>query len=137
MHPAGAMSNLVLMHGPECVLIVDDNPRLLATIGEALKASHMAPRLANDGDDALEALHGGLAPDAIIIDLDMKRPPGMAVLARIQGDPDGGDLPVLALGSHPNSLLNAGRADAVLLKPFEVEQLRRRLVEICDVHPLQ
>jgi len=125
------------MHSPELVLVVDDDPLLLATLGDALRSCEMASVLAGSLEAALDALGRGVAPDAILVDLDLHEPPGLTALARLQSHPAAGDVPVLALGSNPGDLLRADPAEAVLLKPFELEHLRRRLLAACDRPPMQ
>jgi DNA-binding response OmpR family regulator len=118
------------------VLVIENDPTLRAAIGEALGRLDMEPFLASGLDAALEALSsGGCAPDCIVVDLD-RQPWGLAALARLHAHPDAGDVPVLALGSHPHLLMSA-RADAVMLKPLDVGALRERLVGICDRAPMQ
>jgi CheY-like chemotaxis protein len=112
----------------EIILVIDDDPLLLATLGEALATESIAPVLST-GTDALQKMQSGMAPDVIVIDLDMRD--GYALLAALEAtneDP----IPVVALSSQPRRLLGAGIADAVVLKPFEVGQLRRCVQHACE-----
>jgi CheY-like chemotaxis protein len=112
----------------EIVLVIDDDPLLLATLGEALSTEETAPVLATAAD-ALRRLQGGMSPDVIVMDLDMRD--GVAVLAELECAM--ADLiPVVALSSRPRRLLAAGIADAVVMKPFEVGQLRRCVHQACE-----
>lgn len=117
------------------VLVVESDPVLLRALGEELLRLDLEPFLAPGLDDALAALSGGCAPDCIVVDLD-RQPSGRAALARIHAHPDALDVPVLALGSRPYLLMSAG-ADAVMMKPLDVEALRDRLACICDCAPMQ
>jgi len=118
------------------VLVIESDPSLLASIGEALSRLEMEPFLAPGLDAALEALSGGCAPDCIMVDLDLRQPSGLATLARIHAHPDAGSVPVLVLGSRPDLLINA-EADAVMLKPLDLGSLGDRLAGICDCAPMQ
>ncbi|HEX9399705.1 MAG TPA: response regulator [Anaeromyxobacter sp.] len=110
------------------VLVIDDDPSLLATLGEALTTDDTAPILATAAD-ALREIKRGMVPDAIVIDLDI--PDGCAVLAELErAMPD--LVPVITLSSAPRRLLEAGVADAVVMKPFEVGQLRRCVHHACE-----
>jgi len=85
------------------ILLVDDNPadanltcEVLATSESPAKVSTVA-----DGEQALEFLHrcGQFAeasrPDLIILDLNLPRKDGRAVLAEVKADPELNDLPVV------------------------------------------
>jgi CheY-like chemotaxis protein len=112
----------------EVILVIDDNPLLLATLGEALATESTTLVLAT-GADALQKMQSGMTPDVIVIDLDMRN--GYALLVELEaaiGDP----IPVVALSSQPRRLLEAGVADAVVVKPFEVGQLRRCVQHACE-----
>ncbi len=112
----------------EVILIIDDNPLLLATLGEALSTEHTSPVLAT-GADALQKMQRGMTPDVIVIDLDMRD--GCALLAQLECAMED-VVPVVALSSEPRRLLEAGVADAVVMKPFEVGQLRRCVHGACE-----
>jgi two-component system, OmpR family, response regulator MprA len=113
---------------PDVILVVDDNPLLLATLGEALSTEYTTPLLAPSGADALDQVERRTTPDAVVIDLDMRD--GLLVLAQLECAM--GDLvPIIAVSSNPRRLLEAGIADAVLMKPFEVGQLRRCVDRAC------
>jgi len=112
----------------EIILVIDDNPLLLATLGEALTTDHTTPVLARTGADALQKMQRGMAPDAVVIDLDMRD--GFVVLAQLECAID--DVPVIALSSKPGRLLEAGIADAVLMKPFDVGRLRSCVDRTCE-----
>jgi DNA-binding response OmpR family regulator len=110
------------------VLVIDDDPRLLAALGEALSTEETAPVLATAAE-ALRRLRGGMSPDVVVMDLDIRD--GYAVLAEVECAM--ADLiPVVALSSRPRRLLEAGIADAVVMKPFEVGQLRRCVQRACE-----
>jgi CheY-like chemotaxis protein len=113
---------------PPVVLVIDDSPLRLAMIGEALRGDDATPVLAG-GADAMSALERGPRPDVVVIDLDLRD--GLAVLAQLEAAVEG-LVPVVALTSEPRRLLEAGVADAVLAKPFDLGQVRasvRRALE--------
>jgi CheY-like chemotaxis protein len=111
------------------VLVIESDPSVRASIAEALSECELAPTLADGLEAALAALSGGCVPDCILVDLDRAAPP--AVVAWLHGHPEVGEVPVLALGSHPGTLLRAG-ADAVMLKPVDAAALPGRIAGICD-----
>ena len=112
----------------EVILVIEDDPLLLATLGAALSTEYTAPVLAT-GADALQKMQLGMTPDVIVIDLDMRD--GCALLAQLECAME--DLaPVVALSSAPRRLLEAGIADAVVMKPFEVGELCRCVHRACE-----
>jgi DNA-binding response OmpR family regulator len=113
----------------EIILVIDDDPLLLATLGEALSTDQTTPVLAPTGAVALQKVRRGMAPDAVVIDLDMRN--GFVVLAQLECAMQD-IVPIIALSSRPGRLLEAGIADAVLMKPFEVGQLRRCVDRACE-----
>lgn len=113
---------------PDVILVIDDDPSLLARLGEALAWDGTVAVLACGSADALRRLAGGMVPDAVVIDLDMRD--GLVTLARVECATDD-LLPVVALSARPRRLLEAGIADAVLMKPFEVGRLRSCVQRAC------
>ena len=115
------------------ILVVDDDPQVRATIGQALTTLGYAVREAPDGPTALEIV-AEETPSLVILDYMM---PGMdgAEVAREIAQLDGG-LPIIFSTGH--AALRALRAAAgedvkVLEKPFTLDELdslvRERLVD--------
>jgi len=68
-------------------LVADDNATERTAIKEIFKTqADWELVLANDGQDALDRLHGGLRPDLIIVDLRMPRMDGFTLIQRIRED---------------------------------------------------
>ena len=109
-------------------LLVEDNPKLVATLRAGLGAAGMVLDIVATGqhpEQLLQTEHY----DVVVLDLELPDMGGMQVLqrARARGD----DVPVLILtasGEPPDRVrgLNAG-ADDYLAKPFDLEELVARL----------
>jgi CheY-like chemotaxis protein len=112
----------------DVILVIVEDPSLLARLGEALAGDDTVAVLASGPADALHRLAGGMVPDAVVIDLDMTD--GLVTLARVECATDD-LLPVVALSSRPRRLLAAGIADGVVMKPFEVGRLRASVQRAC------
>ena len=117
--------------GPR-VLLVEDTPELALWVGTALRQAAMDVTFARDGWEAQAALAPGHAFDAVVLDLQIPGPDGLAVL---QGLRERGDaVPVLILTARatvPDRVLglNMG-ADDYLPKPFELTELEARLAAL-------
>jgi CheY-like chemotaxis protein len=87
------------------ILLVEDNPGDVRLIQEALKTTELqyVLELASDGDEALMRLFSEetslLAPDLVILDLNLPRKSGHEVLALIKDDPKTKSIPVIVLSS--------------------------------------
>jgi CheY-like chemotaxis protein len=107
---------------PHRILVVDDDPALLANIAECLDGEGFAVSVARDAAVALAMLAAPPFPSMVIIDQFMPGMTGAELVARIRADPAlAGVRLVLVSGLPPSGGLAA--ADAVLEKPFGVERL--------------
>ncbi len=110
------------------VLLVDDDPALLASLDRALRQDGYAVTLAVDGRAALLEVERG-APDAVVLDVGLPVIDGLAVCRRLRGE--GFRTPVLMLTARDAVAdrvagLDAG-ADDYLVKPFALAELYARL----------
>jgi chemotaxis family two-component system response regulator Rcp1 len=85
------------------LLIVDDNPADVGLVREALAASalHSQINSVGDGVEAMAFLNGrekftnAVRPDLVILDLNLPRKDGLAVLAAMKAGPDLRRIPVV------------------------------------------
>ena len=109
------------------ILVVEDEPDLLAGLALALRKQGYAVDAATDGEDGLfQALANDY--DAIVLDIMLPRLDGWTVLTRLRAVKA---TPVLLLTARDHSTdrvrgLDAG-ADDYLVKPFDVPDLFARL----------
>lgn len=110
------------------LLIVEDEPTLLAQLAEGMRAAGYAVDLADNGLDA--HFLGDTEPyDAVLLDLGLPKMDGISVLRKWRAA--GRNMPVLVLtardGWHEKVAgIDAG-ADDYLSKPFHMEELLARL----------
>jgi CheY-like chemotaxis protein len=72
------------------ILVVDDEPAVLALVVRALRARGHDVRAAASGRDALLAIHGGgLVPAVLVADVDMPGMSGIELAARVAADRPG------------------------------------------------
>ncbi|MFG2192781.1 response regulator transcription factor [Streptomyces sp. NPDC048639] len=110
------------------ILVVDDDPEVLAAVEDGLTIEGFTVRGAADGLDALSAV-AAWQPDAVVLDVLMPVLDGLAVCRRLRGLGD--RMPVLVLTaldavSERVDGLDAG-ADDYLVKPFALDELTARV----------
>jgi CheY-like chemotaxis protein len=108
------------------ILVVDDDAALLENISECLAGEGFEVSLARSGAAALDRLHQAPRPALVIIDHLMPGMTGTELASRIRGLPHlGGIRLVLVSGLPPTRGPSGGtgEVDAVLEKPFGVDQL--------------
>jgi len=119
---------------PIDILLVEDNPADAELTREALADSKLLSRLhvVRDGVEALAFLrgeggHGGAPrPDLVLLDLNLPRKDGRAVLTEIKGDPVLRSIPVVVLTSSQAEQDVAKayelNANCYVTKPVDLEQ---------------
>jgi CheY-like chemotaxis protein len=107
------------------ILIVDDEFSIVETLGEILSWAGYAVATASNGKAGLELAHGA-HPALILVDYMMPVMDGLQMLARVRADPALADVPVVMMTAAPLGIPDgAKRWDALLIKPFDAEQLIR------------
>ena len=123
--PAGENAVTVSHYQNVQVLVVDDQPTNLEIVRELLLAVGIQPRLAANGQEALDILQteGRAAFDLVLMDIQMPILDGLSATRQIRQWPAYTDLPVIALTAHTmehekRQSLAAGVNDHIG-KPFE------------------
>lgn len=108
------------------ILVVDDDPLILAFVSRVLRLHGFDVRTAGDGREALRLVYGDVpAPAMLIADVSMPGMGGIELAARLTADRPGLAV-VLMTADPPSAEAAADRPElvrAVLLKPFEVDDL--------------
>jgi chemotaxis family two-component system response regulator Rcp1 len=133
----------LLVHAID-ILLVEDSPADVRLTREALRNSKLINRLhvATDGIEALAMLRreGGHAdcarPDLILLDLNLPRKNGRAVLAEIKDDPDLKRIPVVIITSSAaeEDVIRTYNlhANCYITKPLELENFAQVVRAIED-----
>jgi two-component system phosphate regulon response regulator PhoB len=112
------------------VLVVEDEPSLLALLHYNLDKEGFAVSEARDGEEALLQLKE-TRPDAVLLDWMLPRVSGLEVCRQIRRSPAWKDLPVIMLtarGEEADRIRGLdGGADDYVVKPFSPSELVSRL----------
>ncbi|MFQ5917489.1 MAG: PleD family two-component system response regulator, partial [Candidatus Binatia bacterium] len=81
------------------IMVVDDDPDMVAIIKTILEVKGYALQFAHNGQEVFNLL-GEQKPDLIILDIFMPQMDGLEVLTRLKGDPDTASIPVILLTSQ-------------------------------------
>jgi putative nucleotidyltransferase with HDIG domain len=122
------------------ILIADDDARILELLQFVLSGNGFEAVIANDGDQAWEALNH-TTPDLAILDVKMPRRTGFDLIEKIRGTEGIATMPIILIsGVRDTEVRLAGLmkgADDFLLKPFSPKELLlkcRRLLERQESH---
>ena len=111
------------------VLLVDDDELIQSSTGKILKLLGHAPTVVGSGEDALQRLQEGQAPDVVLLDLNMPGMGGAEALVRIRDLKP--ELPVLlATGRADQQAMDLVRSVprvTLLPKPYTMKDLRALL----------
>jgi CheY-like chemotaxis protein len=83
------------------ILLVDDDPAILLTVGDRLRSEGYAVILAASSEDALESLAHRKA-DLVVLDISIPGLGGMGFLKKAAQDPECGSTPVLIFTARAN-----------------------------------
>jgi len=114
----------------QCILIVDDDPFSITILFDALRDNYRI-RTAENGPDALEAVHQTPVPDLILLDIMMPGMDGFEILHRLKSHPHTAEIPVIfttALNSTEDEIkgLRMGAVDYIP-KPIHIDILVTRV----------
>ena len=104
------------------ILVCEDDASLRAVIRLVLELGGYGVEEASNGRAALELLDQEL-PDLILVDAKMPVLTGAELIAQIRAEPSRAAIPIVLLTGLPGSVPDDVRADAIVAKPFEKNDL--------------
>jgi CheY-like chemotaxis protein len=116
--------------GASRILIIEDDEGVRDALSEAISSAGLPVEVAQDGVDGLERLRAGKLPAAILLDLRMPRLGGEEFLRVLRNDPQFDQVPVITMSG--GDALGGGDVLAHLRKPFDLDDLLRIVVSLCD-----
>lgn len=110
------------------ILIAEDDPALASFVKKGLEAEHYAVDISGDGEQA-RALAGEFSYDVVVLDLNLPRLDGVAILRYLRAKKP--SIPILVLTGRNRvedrvQCLDLG-ADDYLMKPFSFTELSARI----------
>lgn len=111
---------------PHHVLVVEDDAMIRRSLQAFLEVvGECRVDVARDGQSALDMLHGGLRPCAIILDLAMPRMSGWQLRAKLLQDPELARIPVAVFTAYAHSLedVRVLRAQALIRKTANPDEV--------------
>ncbi|MGW0159756.1 response regulator transcription factor [Mycobacterium sp. NPDC003323] len=109
------------------ILVVDDEPTILAAVADRLRAESFTVDTAVDGPSAVAAAEA-TSPDLVVLDVMLPGFDGLEVCRRIQADRPVPVLMLTARSDETDMLIGLGiGADDYLTKPFSMRELVARV----------
>jgi two-component system alkaline phosphatase synthesis response regulator PhoP len=117
------------------ILVVDDEPNIVAAVEFLLQRSGHEVHVARDGDEALELVEA-CNPDLVLLDVMMPVRSGYEVCKRIRERADWRHIKIIMLSARGRDAevsrgLAAG-ADVYVIKPFSTRELMAKIKELLD-----
>jgi two-component system, chemotaxis family, chemotaxis protein CheY len=112
------------------ILLVEDDRDLRELLVFALESDGHSVRTAENGVEALVQLEFGPRPDVILLNLVLPLMLGSELLESLRQDPRLAHIPVILITGAPVPVDVATLANAVLPKPFGLDQLAEAIVGI-------
>lgn len=118
------------------VLVVDDEPIIALVLREVLMDEGYEVDIAHNARDALRILQSASVPQAILVDLSLPDMTGKTLVENVRGNPAYGSVAVIlitAFGLLENVVPDATLYQAVISKPFDIEDVVKQVHRFC--HP--
>jgi CheY-like chemotaxis protein len=119
--------------GCDVVMIIEDDRDIRDSLVEVLEDQDYRPIGVANGKEAIDRLLGGARPCVILLDLMMPVMDGREFRARLLGEPQLGDIPIVVLTANADpSLATQGMAVAgCLTKPIQLTELFELIDRLC------
>ena len=116
------------------IMVVDDEPDILSTVGQMLELNGYEVIKASDGKDCLDKLYKlSINPDLIVLDIMMPDVSGWDLAAKLKENTKWKDIPIVFLTAKGDPMsVGMGTLTAMdyVVKPFDVNDLIVRIKKI-------
>ena len=114
------------------ILVVEDDPDVLATIVQHLELSGYIIETATDGMEGLKKLKSSRY-DLVITDIVMPYVSGAGVVTALkENEPQTPVIAMTGYGKEPETVAMEKKADLVLSKPVKMSDLKEHIVRLLD-----
>ncbi len=115
------------------ILIIEDDPDVLAVLGDLLKTYGYEAHLFSAGEKALAVIED-IMPDVVIMDLMMPEMNGFEICKKIRSMNTSRNIPMIAITGYDSAdnrskIFDAG-IDDYLPKPFDVKELLKKISDL-------
>ena len=121
---------------PKMIMVVDDEPDILFTVGQMLEISGYEVIKAQDGKTAIDKLNEMQSnPDLILLDIMMPEYSGWDIAAKIKENPDWKSIPIVFLTAKGDTMsvgMGGLAAEDYIVKPFDIEDLKVRVEKVLN-----
>jgi DNA-binding response OmpR family regulator len=118
------------------IMVVDDEPDILTTVGQMLEMSGYEVIKVIDGEECFKKLNeSSTNPDLILLDIMMPDISGWDVAAKIKENPRWSSIPIVFLtakGDTSSIGLGGMAAEDYIVKPFDIKDLITRIQKILN-----
>jgi len=116
------------------IMVVDDEPDILLTVGQMLEMSGYTVIKAKDGIECINKLNElSMNPDLVLLDIMMPDLSGWDVATKIKENPKWKQIPIVFLTAK-GDIMSIGMghlaAEDYIVKPFDVKNLKERVDKI-------
>ena len=127
------------LHAEPLIMVVDDSLTVRKITSRMLIRAGYQVVTATDGVDALEKL-GEFTPDVMLLDIEMPRMDGFALVRELRRDPKTQNLPIIMITSrtadkHRDYAMQLG-VNTYLGKPYQEDELLQNIADFVAVHKL-
>ena len=120
---------------PERVLLIDDDPRLVAALQIRLEAAGYVVQTASRGDEGIAAAQS-FRPHVIILDIQMPGMNGFEVCRHIRCDPELCNTPLIVISATGQDSVRQAAAEAgancFVAKPYQFPQVMAKVRAAID-----
>lgn len=118
------------------IMVVDDEPDILTTVGQMLEMSGFEVMRANSGKECIKKLtQSPVSPDLIVLDIMMPEVSGWDVAAKIKENPRWNKIPIVFLTAKGDVMsigMGGMTSEDYIVKPFDIKDLIDRIKKILD-----
>ena len=118
------------------IMVVDDEPDILTSVGQMLEMSGYEVIRATDGKECIKKLtESSCNPDLIVLDIMMPEVSGWDVAAQIKENPKWNSIPIVFLTAKGDTMsigMGGMASEDYIVKPFDIKDLIGRIQKILD-----